>query len=131
MITKQLLFVGAITVAACSHDRSEPKSPPSLTPASGSEPSTGREYEAPPATTPLSPGDERLPAGAGTNPPEGTSYGDTTEAPTPADPDEIRGPGGDPYPLAGGSGGVGGSGGSTTGGTSGGGKGGRGGSGAK
>jgi hypothetical protein len=131
MITKHLLFIGAISLAACSHDRSEPKSPPAMTPASDTATSTGREYETPRATTPLSPGDERLPAGADTNPSEGTSPGDTTGAMTPADPDEIRSPNSDPYPLGGGSGGLGGTGGSTTGGTSGGGKGGRGGTSAK
>jgi hypothetical protein len=131
MITKHLLFVGAISVAACSHDRSEPKSPPAMTPASDTAPSTGREYETPPATTPLSPGDERLPAGVDTNPPEGTSPSDTTGASTPADADEIRSPNSDPYPMAGGSGGSSGSGGSPSGGTSAGGKGGRGGSSAK
>lgn len=127
MNTKHLLCVAAITVAACSHERSEPKSPPAMTPASGSEPSTtGREYETPPATTPLSPGDERLPAGADTNPPAETSPSDTG-APAPAEPDEIRGPNSEPHPLAGGTGGTGGSGG--MGGSSG--KGGRGGTSAK
>ena len=130
MITKHLLFVAATAVAACSHEQSEPKSPPAMTPASGSEPSTGREYETPPATTPLSPGDERLPAGADTNPPDGTSPSDATGAPMPADPDEIRSPNSDPYPLAGGSGGTGGSSGGT-GGTASGGRGGRGGTSAK
>ena len=127
MITKHLLCVAALGVAACSHEQSEPKSPPAMTPASGSEPSMGREYETPPATTPLSPGDERLPAGADTNPPVGTSPGDTQGAPSPVDSDEIRGSDSDPYPLAGGSGGTSGSGG----GSAGGGKGGRGGTSAK
>jgi hypothetical protein len=116
MTTKHHLIVAAMAVAACSHERSEPKSPPAMTPASGSEPSTAREYEVPPATTPLSPGDERLPAGADTNPPEGTSPSDTMGAPSPTDPDEIRSPNSDPYPLGGGAGGSGGTGGSSSGG---------------
>ncbi len=109
MITKHFLFVGAITFAACSHERSEPKSPETMTPASDSAP-TGREYQTPPAATPLS-GRRAPSAGVDANPRRNEferHYGRNDPS---GSKDEIRSPNSDPYPLGSGSGGVGGSGG--------------------